>query len=85
MVFETLYNSPLNEGTSPNPWKMNLQIIFEKANALESQISVFSMSKERMGLTKNHGKVTSYVTAKEHKKKVTAKEQQLNMEPLAKL
>ena len=45
---------------------MNLQISLGKTNALESHKSEISMSKEWIGLTKDHGKVTSLVATKEH-------------------
>ena len=55
LVFENFFNSPLNAGTPPYPLKLNLQISLGKTNALESFISGFSMGKERIGLTKDHG------------------------------
>ena len=60
------FNSPLNAGTPPCPLKMNLQISLGKTNALESHKSGISMGKEWIGLTKDHGKVTSLVATKEH-------------------
>ena len=59
LVFEKIFDSPLNAGTPPYPLKMNLQISLGKTNALESQMSGFPMGKERVGLTKDHGNVTS--------------------------
>ena len=59
LVKINLYNSPLNADSPPCSLKLNLQISPGKTNALESQLSGYSIGKGKIGLTKDHGKVMS--------------------------